>query len=133
MTATVSLYRSNIPKSVIFLRFALPGATHDNSDMPRKSMQQDDSAATEPIGPTREWMAAADSATYLGLGLSAFYRHAVHDPSLPRVRIGIRVLFRRRDLDGWMERHMVRGKDPRLVLSHRGRGRRAPSSWRVRS
>lgn len=50
----------------------------------------------------REWMDAKEAAAYVGVGVNAFYKYAVHDPTLPSTRIGTRILFRRRNLDEWM-------------------------------
>ena len=80
---------------------------------------------TESVPGPREWLPVPAAVAYTGLGRRTFYERVVHDPSVPRVRVGIRVLFRRGDLDAWLERHLVQGADPQLVLSHRGRGRRA--------
>lgn len=82
---------------------------------------------TESVPGPREWLPVPEAVAYTGLGRRTFYERVVHDPSVPRVRVGIRVLFRRADLDAWLERHLVQGDDPQLVLSHRGRGRRAVS------
>ena len=87
-------------------------------------------AKTETAPGPREWLPVPAAVTYTGLGRRTFYERIVHDGTVPRVRVGIRILFRRADLDAWLERHLIQGDDPQLVLSNRGRGRRAVSDRR---
>lgn len=36
------------------------------------------------------WLSAAEAAAYLRLGKHGFYDRVVHDPSVPRSRVGVR-------------------------------------------
>ncbi len=47
----------------------------------------------------RVFFSAADAASYLGIGRSAFYAHFLTPRRLPTVRIGKRVLIHREDLE----------------------------------
>ena len=57
--------------------------------------------------PTIGLLDATGAARYLSLSES-YIRKAVANRRIPFVRIGKRTLFRRSDLDGWIEAHLIR-------------------------
>lgn len=59
--------------------------------------------------PDSEYMTVTEARKYLRLGQRAFYERAVHDPTLLRMRIGRRVVFRKADLDAWAVRQLATG------------------------
>ncbi len=63
-----------------------------------------------------------EGAAYLRLGAHSWYENIAHNPTVPRHRIGARVVYRREDLDHWMQGQMVSGEDTRAVLKGKGRG-----------
>ena len=54
-----------------------------------------------------EYMTVQEARRYLRLGQRAFYERAVHDPTLLRMRVGRRVVFRKTDLDAWAVRQLA--------------------------
>lgn len=63
----------------------------------------------EPIAKGAEWLCLREVTRYINVS-DRTLRTWIHSPTdaLPAVRVGGRILVRRSELDGWLERHRVK-------------------------
>jgi excisionase family DNA binding protein len=55
----------------------------------------------------KQWLSARDAAKYTGLGFSTLAKLRLKGGSAPYAKIGAKVVYRRADLDAWLESKRV--------------------------
>jgi predicted site-specific integrase-resolvase len=64
-----------------------------------------DQAVRGKLGGSNKMLTMAEAATFVGISYSRFARHYKRDWAIPCYRVGGRVNFRERDLEGYLERN----------------------------
>jgi excisionase family DNA binding protein len=55
----------------------------------------------------REWLSAKEAAQYTGLGFSTLAKLRLKGGSAPYAKVGSKVVYRKADLDAWLESKRV--------------------------
>jgi len=55
----------------------------------------------------REWLSAKEAAEYTGLGFSTLAKLRLKGGSAPFIRVGMKILYKRSDIDAWLESKRV--------------------------